>query len=127
MSFDFGGTVALDCVLPVQVTSKGVMSLTFRGQKRGTGLKTKQIKRMESLVEAASISAVDLFREIPSAHLKMLEERSEVRDYRAGHVFFRAGETGQMLFLLEKGHVQTFRTTGGKKLIIGELKPPAVF
>ncbi len=57
----------------------------------------------------------------------MLEERSAVRDYRAGHVFFRPGETGQMLFLLERGQVQTFRTTGAKKLIIAELKPPAVF
>jgi CRP-like cAMP-binding protein len=31
------------------------------------------------------------------------------------------------LFLLEKGAVQTFRTSGTKKLIIAELKPPAVF
>jgi hypothetical protein len=28
------------------------------------------------------------------------------------------------LFLLEKGAVQTFRTSGTKKLIIADLKPP---
>src|SRR6266853_3699766 len=31
------------------------------------------------------------------------------------------------MFLLEKGAVQTFRTSGAKKLIIAELKPFAVF
>lgn len=42
-------------------------------------------------------------------------------------MFFHPGETGQVLFLLEKGRVQTFRTSGTKKLIIADLKPPAVF
>jgi CRP-like cAMP-binding protein len=41
--------------------------------------------------------------------------------------FFRPGERGERLFFLEKGCVQTFRNSGGKKLIITELKPPAVF
>src|SRR5215471_1901994 len=57
----------------------------------------------------------------------MIDEKSEVQDYSAGHVFFRAGEIGEALFILEKGHVQTFRTTGAKKLIITDLTPPAVF
>ena len=87
----------------------------------------KQIARSESLVEAASISAVDLFRGLPPVHLQLLQEKSEVRSYRTGHVFFQPGETAQVLFLLEEGRVQTFRTSGGKKLIIAELKPPAVF
>ena len=41
--------------------------------------------------------------------------------------FFRTAESGKALFFLEKGAVQTFRTSGAKKLIIAELKPPAVF
>jgi len=50
-----------------------------------------------------------------------------VGDFRAGHVFFRPGQRGEVLFLLEKGQVQTFRMSGPKKLIIAELKAPAVF
>jgi CRP-like cAMP-binding protein len=50
-----------------------------------------------------------------------------VREYRSGHVFFRTGEPGQRLFLLEKGSVQTFRSSGKHRLIIAELKPPAIF
>ena len=78
-------------------------------------------QRAESLVEAASLSAIDLFRGLPASCLEMLKEKSEVRDFRKGHVFFRPGECGQVLFLLEKGHVQTFRTTAKRKLIIAEL------
>src|SRR6185369_11042989 len=52
---------------------------------------------------------------------------SEVRAFRSGHIFFRTGETGKRLFLLEKGRVQTFRTSGANKLIIAELEPPAIF
>jgi CRP/FNR family transcriptional regulator, cyclic AMP receptor protein len=81
----------------------------------------------ESLVEAASFSATDLFKDLPAACVQALEKGSEVRDFRAGHAFFHPGETGQVLFLLEKGRVQTFRTSGTKKLIIADLKPPAVF
>jgi CRP-like cAMP-binding protein len=90
-------------------------------------LSSKQTKRTGSLVEAASISAVDLFRDLSDGALQMLEEKSKLRSFKAGHIFFRSGETGDVLFLLEQGQVQTYRTTGGKKLIIAELKPPAVF
>jgi CRP/FNR family transcriptional regulator, cyclic AMP receptor protein len=80
-----------------------------------------------SLVEAAALSAIDLFKELPASCLRALESDSEVRDFPRDHVFFRPGERGQVLFFLEKGRVQTFRTSGEKKLIIAELKPPAVF
>ena len=81
----------------------------------------------ESLVEAAALSAVDLFKDLPVACLRALEQGSELRDFRKGHIFFRAGESGQRLFLIEKGRVQTFRTAGTRKLIIAELRSPAVF
>jgi CRP-like cAMP-binding protein len=86
-----------------------------------------QAKVSESLVEATALSAVDLFKDLPVACLQTLEERSGLRDFRKGHIFFRAGESGERLFLIEKGRVQTFRTSGSRKLIIAELKPPAVF
>src|SRR5215471_10171392 len=80
-----------------------------------------------TLFEAASLSAVDLFKGLPASCLLALEQRSEVHEYGSGHVFFRTGERGQRLFLLEKGKVQTFRASGKHKLIIAELKPPAIF
>ena len=83
--------------------------------------------RADSSLVTTSLSGVDLFKGLPVSCLQALEEESEVKDFRAGHMFFRTGGTGQVLFLLEKGAVQTFRTSGSKKLIVADLKPPAVF
>ena len=71
--------------------------------------------------------ALDLFEGLPECSLRTVQERSKTVDFQAGHVFFRPGERGEVLFLLEKGEVQTFRMSGTKKLIIAELKAPAVF
>ena len=87
----------------------------------------KRMKHGESLIEAGSFSAVELFRGLRSSQLRQIKEKSEVREYDAGHIFFRPGEEGEALFLLERGCVQTFRQSGTKKLIIADLKPPAVF
>jgi CRP/FNR family transcriptional regulator, cyclic AMP receptor protein len=90
-------------------------------------VRSLRAKPSANLLEGALLSAVSLFESLPPACLEALEEGTEVRDFCANHVFFRKGETGERLFLLEKGHVQTFRTSGTRKLIIAELKPPAIF
>jgi CRP-like cAMP-binding protein len=90
-------------------------------------MREKDPKPAESLIEASSLSALDLFQGISPVCLRMIEKKSEIREYAAGHVFFKHGQQGEALFLLEKGHVETFRTTGSKRLIIADLKPPAVF
>ena len=87
----------------------------------------KAVKDPGSLTEAAVLSAFDLFQRLPASRLQALEHRSEVQEFPAGHEFFHPGEAGQRLFLLERGRVQTFRNLGKRKLIISELKPPAVF
>jgi CRP-like cAMP-binding protein len=78
-------------------------------------------------MEPANLASYDLFKELPAFRLLALERASKVHDFQRGHVFFQLGETGQVLYLLEKGRVETFRTSGEKKLIIAELSPPAVF
>src|SRR5262249_38914483 len=90
-----------------------------RSTKRGTGEK--------SMVEAGALSTVELFRGLPRSCHWTLEKNSTVREFAAGHVFFRPGQSGDVLFLLEKGRVQTFRESSRKKLVIAELKAPAVF
>ena len=84
-------------------------------------------ERANSLVEAVSLSTVELFVGLPDACLRALENRSDAREVAAGIVIFRTGETGQRLFVLEKGGVHTFRPSGTNRLIIAELKPPAIF
>lgn len=81
----------------------------------------------QARTQTAFLSSVDLFRDLPADYLQLLEKTSEVLEIKAGHVFFQPGQTGGALFLLEKGHVQTFRIFGRKKLVIAELNAPAVF
>jgi len=76
---------------------------------------------------APSLYANDLFAGLPASFLREIEDRSEAQNFQKGHIFFKTGQNGQGLFLLEKGAVQTFRTSGAKKLIIAELKAPAIF
>jgi len=89
--------------------------------------KKKRPKQATSFVEAASLSSVDLFKDLPTSCLHGLECVSTTEEIKAKHVFFQPGEMGQVLFLLEKGSVETYRMYGDKKLIIAELKPPAIF
>lgn len=81
----------------------------------------------ESLIEASVLSAVEVFRDLPSETIRAIESLSEVREHAAGHVFFHHGDEGEALFVLEAGHVQTFRVVGKRRLVVADLKPPAVF
>lgn len=71
--------------------------------------------------------SLDMFREVPAGALRKLEEKCKPESYRAGHIFFRTGEAGEGLYVLEQGKVQTYRNFGEKKLIISEMKAPAAF
>jgi CRP/FNR family transcriptional regulator, cyclic AMP receptor protein len=87
---------------------------------------TKVVRYKQSSLES-SLYGFELFKGVPYSCLQMIENRTTVRKFEIGHVFYRPGELGEAMFLLENGAVQTFRICGGKKLIVTELKPPAVF
>lgn len=72
-------------------------------------------------------SAPDLFADLPASCIEAIEKASKIQNVRSGHMFFRTAEAGGELFRLVKGSVQTYRTSGTKKLIIADLKPPALF
>ena len=70
---------------------------------------------------------MSLFEGVPASRLRRIEQRSEVQEFPTGHIFFELGGTGQKLFLLEKGRVQTFRNLGERKLIVSDLSAPEIF
>jgi CRP/FNR family cyclic AMP-dependent transcriptional regulator len=77
--------------------------------------------------EASALSDTELFRDIPEKVLLTLEKNTEVRELPSGHSLFHPGESGNALYVLETGSVQTYRTSGARKLIISDLKPFAIF
>src|SRR5215470_4628878 len=87
----------------------------------------RRAKTANQMMKFGAIGSLELFREVPAKVLDKLEGKCEAQNYQAGHIFFRTGEAGRGVYVLEQGKVQTYRTFGEKKLIIAELKAPAVF
>jgi CRP-like cAMP-binding protein len=75
----------------------------------------------------SSFVSNSLFHGLPAAYLSKLAAANPAQEFAAHHTFFHPSLVGHSLFHLEKGHVETYRTSGNKKLIISELVPPAVF
>jgi CRP-like cAMP-binding protein len=90
-------------------------------------MSTTKAWRLKHESPDSSLYAFALFKDVPYSSVQSIENNSPVRRFEAGHVFYRPGEQGQAMFLLEDGAVQSFRICGEKKLIVAELKPPAVF
>jgi len=86
--------------------------------------KTKNVSRGSAEI---TIASVELFSELPARTLLALENNTKATNVRPGYVFFKTGEAGQGLYVVESGHVQTYRNFGEKKLIIAELSAPAIF
>jgi CRP/FNR family transcriptional regulator, cyclic AMP receptor protein len=72
-------------------------------------------------------TANPLLQSLPATHLAKFLAAHPALEFPAQHIFFQPSLAGHSLFLLEKGHVKTYRTAGNKKLIISELDPPGVF
>lgn len=79
------------------------------------------------VLERATLSATALFEGLPAESLQALEDNSVVRTVRRGYVFFKSGQHGEVLYLLEKGAVQTFRMSGKKKLVVADVSPNSIF
>jgi hypothetical protein len=56
------------------------------------------------------LPGIGLFKDLPKAWLDLPVKEGRVLDCAAGHLFFPAGQTGNSLFVLEKGYVSTFKS-----------------
>ncbi len=50
----------------------------------------------DKLSSGASLSAIEMFKGLPASCLAAMEKSREAREYSAGHIFFRPGESGQV-------------------------------
>jgi CRP-like cAMP-binding protein len=74
------------------------------------------------------LSATDLFHDLTREELAEIERATVMWECKAGRIFYKPGETGDVLFILKKGAVQLYRQSlRGRKLVIEELKPYAIF
>ena len=71
---------------------------------------------------------MDLFCDLTPAEMEEIERVTARQNYRAGRVFYRPGDSGEVLFILKQGAVQLYRMSAeGRKLVIARLEPVCFF
>lgn len=74
------------------------------------------------------LSAMELFRDLTPEEIAEIDRATVMWTCKAGRIFYKPGETGEVLFILKKGTVQIYRRSDrGRKLVIDQLKPYAFF
>jgi CRP/FNR family transcriptional regulator, cyclic AMP receptor protein len=71
---------------------------------------------------------MELFRDLAPEEIAEIERATVMWTCKSGRVFYKPGETGEVLFILKKGKVQLYRKSDrGRKLLIDQLVPYAFF
>lgn len=74
------------------------------------------------------LKANELFRDLTPAQLEPFHDTIRMASCRAGHVFYRPGETGEVMFLLKEGAAQLYRMSAdGRKLVFARVPPSSMF
>ena len=70
----------------------------------------------------------ELFQDFDREALEAFHDSIQMRSCVAGHVFYRPGETGEVIFLLKEGSAQLYRlSTDGRKFVFAKVPPRTVF
>jgi CRP-like cAMP-binding protein len=71
---------------------------------------------------------MDIFRDLSAQQVGKIDHSTTMTTCKSGRIFYAPDETGEVLFLLKQGRVQLYRLSSeGKKLIVSELGPGAIF
>lgn len=74
------------------------------------------------------MSMVDIFQDLSQEEIAEIDRLTTLTTCRRGKIFYMPEETSEVLFLLKEGRVHLYRITPeGKKLVIGNVGPGAVF
>ncbi len=70
----------------------------------------------------------ELFRDFTLEQLEPFHHTIQMETCRAGHVFYRPGETGERLFLLKEGRAQLYRLAAdGRMFVFADVPPSSIF
>ena len=74
------------------------------------------------------LKANELFRDFTPAQLEPFHHTIQMASCRAGHVFYRPGETGEVMFLVKEGSAQLYRMSpDGRKLVFAHVPQASMF
>lgn len=84
--------------------------------------------RHSHLVKMSHIQGNQLFCDFKPEQLETFHDSIHMRRCRAGHIFYRPGETGEVIFLLKEGSAQLYRLApDGRKFVFASIPPKSVF
>jgi CRP-like cAMP-binding protein len=76
----------------------------------------------------AGLSQIEIFQDLSPQEVDEMDRTTTMSTCESGRVFYAPHETGEVLFLLKSGRVQLYRLSPeGKKLVVAELGPGAIF
>ena len=74
------------------------------------------------------LKGTELFRDFTREQLEPFHHTIRMETCRAGHVFYRPGETGEVMFLLKEGRAQLYRLAAdGRKFVFADVPPSSIF
>jgi CRP/FNR family transcriptional regulator, cyclic AMP receptor protein len=74
------------------------------------------------------LKATELFQDFTREQLEPFHHTIEMATCRVGHVFYRPGETGEVMFLLKEGAAQLYQLSpDGRKFVFAEIPPGSIF
>lgn len=74
------------------------------------------------------LKGTELFRDFTPAQLEPFHHTIRMETCPAGHIFYRPGETGEVMFLLKAGRAQLYRlATDGRKFVFADVPPSSIF
>jgi CRP/FNR family cyclic AMP-dependent transcriptional regulator len=80
------------------------------------------------LLKLQYLQANELFSDFSREQLEVFHDTIQMRACRAGHVFFRPGETGEVIFMLKEGSAQLYRISeDGRKFVFVSIPTGSFF
>jgi CRP/FNR family transcriptional regulator, cyclic AMP receptor protein len=74
------------------------------------------------------LRGTELFQDFTREQLEPFHHTIQMSTCRAGHVFYRPGETGEVMFLLKEGAAQLYRLSAdGRKFVFAEVPASSIF
>jgi CRP/FNR family cyclic AMP-dependent transcriptional regulator len=74
------------------------------------------------------LKGTELFQDFTREQLEPFHHTIQMATCRAGHVFYRPGETGEAMFLLKEGAAQLYRLSpDGRKFVFAEIPASSIF
>ncbi len=74
------------------------------------------------------LETIDAFQDLSLDEVRAVNDQTRLVHYPSGHLFYMPDDPGEVLFILKEGRVQLYRTSiDGRKLVVAELRPGAIF